>query len=197
MDLRRVSHTRLRETPIAGRSVPYMIEVATAINSFASKAKQTDFVSPREQLITLTLRQLQDLITQAVEKAIQPLKDEVAQLKITVDSLEAKTTSLEATQDTQAENQLIQLQLINDLREAAKKEPGKTVTSRAEKIERYLSSRPDHRATFETLKGHLQVDNVRLNEAIKILMATSTRSYSIQKDMSGDKRKRILVMLPK
>jgi len=36
---------------------------------------------------------------------------------------------------------------------AAKKEPGKTETSRAEKIEKYLASRPDHKATFETLKG--------------------------------------------
>ena len=104
--------------------------------------------------------------------------------------------ALQATQDTHADNQLIQLRLINDLREA-KKGPGKTEISRADKIEKYLTSRPDHRATFETLKGQLQVDNVRLNEAIKILITTSDRSYSIQKETTGDKRKRILVMLPR
>jgi len=77
------------------------------------------------------------------------------------------------------------------------KEPGKTETARAEKIEKYLASRPDHRATFETLKGMLQVDNVRLNESIKILIVTSDRSYAIQKEKTGDKRKRSLIMLPR
>jgi len=163
--------------------------LASSINAFS--------VSPsRDQLITLTIGQLQDLITQAVEKAIQPLQDEVSQLRATVARQGEMIAALQATQDTHADNQLIQLRLINDLREA-KKGPGKTEISRADKIEKYLTSRPDHRATFETLKGQLQVDNVRLNEAIKILITTSDRSYSIQKETTGDKRKRILVMLPR
>ena len=163
--------------------------LASSINAFS--------VSPsRDQLITLTIGQLQDLITQAVEKAIQPLQDEVSQLRATVARQGEMIAALQATQDTHADNQLIQLRLINDLREA-KKGPGKTEISRADKIEKYLTSRPDHRATFETLKGQLQVDNVRLNEAIKILITTRDRSYSIQKDTTGDKRKRILVMLPR
>jgi hypothetical protein len=144
----------------------------------------------------LTIGQLQDLITAAVEKAIQPLHDEVMQLRATAARQGEMIAALQATQDTHADNQLIQLRLINDLREA-KKGPGKTEISRADKIEKYLTSRPDHRATFETLKGQLQVDNVRLNEAIKILITKSDRSYSIQKETTGDKRKRILVMLPR
>jgi len=103
---------------------------------------------------------------------------------------------LESTQETQADNQLIQLRLIHELRESSKKGPGKTETSRAEKIEKYLSSRPDHRATFETLKGNLGVDKARLHEAIKTLMDASPGQYGIVR-VPGDKRKRILVMLPK
>ena len=126
-----------------------------------------------------------------------PLLAELIALRAEVQWLGDKVATLEARIALQEDNGLIQLRLINDLREATKKGPGKTESSRAEKIERYLSSRPDHRATFETLKGHLQVDNVRLNDAIKILMATSDRSYSIQKATTGDKRKRVLVMLPR
>ena len=165
----------------------------TQINSFAPITAQTDFpVSPSDQLITLTSGQLQDII----KEAIQFLQDRIGSLEARVTAQDEKIRALEATQDTHADNQLIQLRLIHDLRES-KKEPGKTEISRADRIERYLSSRPDHKASFETLKGHLQVDNVRLNETIKILVATSDHSYSIQREKSGDKRKRVLVMLPR
>jgi len=76
------------------------------------------------------------------------------------------------------------------------KEPGKTEISRADKIEKYLSSRPDHKASFETLKGHLGVDKFALNDAIKTLMNSSPGQYGITRT-PGDKRKRTLVMLPK
>ena len=76
------------------------------------------------------------------------------------------------------------------------KEPGKTELSRAEKIERYLAARPDHRASFETLKGVLQINNVLLNQTIKILMDGSPGRYGVTK-APGDKRKRTLVMLPR
>jgi hypothetical protein len=79
-------------------------------------------------------------------------------------------------QDLQAENSFIQIKLINDLR---KKEPGKMEISRAEKIEKYLETRPDHKATFETLKGHLGINKDRLLEAIKTLMDTSQGRYGI------------------
>jgi hypothetical protein len=170
-----------------------MEEIASAsLNTFGISPK-ADFVLPSEESVfILTSGQLQDII----KGAIQPLQDEISDLKATVAHLQKDLTALEATQETQADNQLIQLRLINDLRES-KKVPGKTEISRADKIERYLVSRPDHKASFETLKGYLQVDNVRLNEAIKILMATSDHSYSIQKEKAGDKRKRVLIMLPR
>ena len=137
---------------------------------------------------------MQPLLAEPIEAAPQSLQDRISHLESIIVQLKEENAAMAATQAHLIDNQFIQLQLIRSLKE---KKPGKTELSRAEKIERYLSSRPDHRASFETLKGHLQIDNVRLNEAIKILIATSDRSYSIQKDKSGDKRKRILVMLPR
>ena len=85
----------------------------TQINSFAPIPAQTDFpVSPSDQLITLTSDQLQDII----KEAIQPLQDEISDLKATVAHLQEDVTALEATANHQEENQLIQLRLIADLR---------------------------------------------------------------------------------
>ena len=58
------------------------------------------------QLNTLTYGQLQGLI----EAAIQPLQAEIAQLR-------GKLASLDKVQDILSENQLIQLRLINELKE--------------------------------------------------------------------------------
>jgi chromosome segregation ATPase len=134
---------------------------------------------------------------------IQPLKDEIDQLREEIDQdrqeiadLRAKLAALEKDRDTLSENQLIQLRLIHGLKEKATKDPGKTVTSRSEKIEKYLASRPDHKSTFESLKGVLQINNVLLNQAIKTLMNDSPGRYIIAKSQ-GDKRKRTLIMLPK
>ncbi len=75
-----------------------MIDVAKAINSFLPTKQQADFVPPSDQLITLTYGQLQNLITQAVENAIQPLQDEVSDLKDTVASQGEKIAALETAQ---------------------------------------------------------------------------------------------------
>ncbi len=173
-----------------------MNNVANAsINTFGPSPK-ADFVSPSEQLITLTYGQL----VQAIQEAIQPLQDRIESLEDTLASQHGEITnlresvaSLEKDRDTLSENQLIQLRLIHELKEKGK-EPGKTELSRAEKIEKYLASRPDHKATFETLKGHLGIDNDLLGIAIKSLLPSG--KYAIVKT-PGDKRKRTLVMLPR
>ena len=118
---------------------------------------------------------------------------ELAALRAEVHGLRDKVASLELENTTLSDNQLIQLRLIHALKE---KKPGKTELSRAEKIERYLAARPDHKATFETLRGHLGIDKDLLNDAIKTLMASSPGRYGIVR-APGDKRKRALIMLPK
>jgi hypothetical protein len=162
-----------------------METIAESISSFAHVAQQAN-EQPEEPIFALTSSQLQDLITQAVEKAIQPLKD----LRVTVTRQDEKMTALEATEDTLGENDLNQLRLIADLRHKA---PGKTELSRSAKIETYLLSRPDHKATFETLRGHLGIDKVLLSQVVKSLMVSSPGRYTTLKARGN---KRILVMLP-
>ena len=136
------------------------------------------------------------LLAEPIEAAPQSLQDRISYLEGIIVQLKEENAVMAATQATLSDNQLIQLRLIHELREKAKRSPGKTELSRAEKIERYLAARPDHKATFETLRGHLGIDKDLLNDAIKTLMASSPGRYGIAR-ATGDKRKRTLVMLPK
>ena len=136
------------------------------------------------------------LLAEPIEAAPQSLQDRISYLESIIVQLKEENAAMAATQAHLIDNQEIQLRLIRELREKAKRSPGKTELSRAEKIERYLAARPDHKATFETLRGHLGIDKDRLNEAIKTLMASSPGRYGIAR-ATGDKRKRTLVMFPK
>ena len=131
---------------------------------------------------------------QLLAEASQPLQERIESLESMIARQSEKIAALEATARHQEENLLIQLRLIRELKEKAKRIPGKTELSRGEKIERYLAARPDHKATFETLKGHLGIDNDLLGIAIKSLLPSG--KYAIIKT-PGDKRKRTLVMLPR
>ena len=124
------------------------------------------------------------------------LQDRISSLESIIVQLKEENAAMAATQAHLIDNQEIQLRLIHELKEKAKRSPGKTELSRAEKIERYLAARPDHKATFETLRGHLGIDKDLLNDAIKTLMASSPGRYGIAR-APGDKRKRALIMLPK
>ena len=75
--------------------------VDTRINTFGIESPKDDFVPPEEPVFILTTSQLRGII--------KPLLDRI--------------TILEKDQSTLSENQLIQLRLINDLREAIKKDP--------------------------------------------------------------------------
>jgi len=136
------------------------------------------------------------LLAEPIEAAPQSLQDRISYLESIIVQLKEENAAMAATQATLSDNQLIQLRLIHGLKEKAKRSPGKTELSRAEKIERYLAARPDHKATFETLRGHLGIDKDLLNDAIKALMASSPGRYGIAR-APGDKRKRALIMLPK
>jgi hypothetical protein len=101
---------------------------------------------------------------------------------------------LEAFQEITARERAYDRQRLAKL-ENTKRAPRNKELSRAEKIAKYMKDRPDHKATFETLKGHLGVDNVRLNEALRVLMTLHPGRYGKAR-LPGDKRKRVLVMLP-
>jgi hypothetical protein len=121
--------------------------VVASINSLLS-SQQAELESQSEDpIFVLTSHQLQDLITKAVEKAIQLLHEEVSALQEQRDqdrqemaALRRSLASLEATQDHQGENQFIQLQLINRIREDTKKEATPTQEDRADMLRALLVS---------------------------------------------------------
>jgi hypothetical protein len=182
------------EAPIAGDKG--MDNVASAsINKFASDSMQTDFVPTSEQLITLTYGQLSDLITQAVtnavEKAIQPLQDRVSSLEGRIPSLEEENAALTATQETQADNQLIQLQLINNLRETTRKTTtaiptGQKTLERIAKIDEVLKARGS-----TTLKELGKMLKIRPQEMSRLVAKLDKRRYEVFL-RAGDKREKVL-----
>jgi hypothetical protein len=96
-----------------------MSEIALAkINSFAHVAQQAK-VSPEEPIFVLSSSQLQEIIT----RAVLPLQAELQDLKDIIAIQGEKMAALEATQDTQAENELNMLRLINDVRKGREPQP--------------------------------------------------------------------------
>ena len=136
-----------------------MIDVASAnINSFGNIPK-ADFEQPSEQLITLTAGQLQDLLG-----AIHSLKAEVAALQEQrhqdhqeIAELRQMVASLEATQDTQGENQFIMLKLINGLKEErAPPEPTKKTQDHINDIALILGTKEKRLIEDQASRHYLQ-----------------------------------------
>jgi predicted RNase H-like nuclease (RuvC/YqgF family) len=171
-----------------------MSEIAIAkINRFAPE--QANVQPSEEPIFVLTSSQLLQVIT----RAIKPLQDEVKSLKATVATQEEKIRALESLQESET-NRLCQDIAFDRKRisklEHPERKPGQIELSRAEKIAKYLEARPDHKATFETLKGHLGIGNDLLNKSIKTLIKFYPGKYGIV-HAPGDKRKRTIMLLPK
>jgi len=162
-----------------------MSEIAIAkINSFAPIAAQTNFVQPSEEAVfILTASQLKGLVTQA----IQPTQDEVMELRATVERQDGKIVALQATATLQEENSLIQLRLINDLREAIKKEPQPMQRDRGEILRALIAanggkmlatdarkkmhlSRPLFTALLATIQDEIDARPYYLNKSWKVLV---------------------------
>ena len=157
-----------------------MIDVANARIKAFGKSPKADFVSPSEQLITLTIGQLQDLL----KEAIQPLQDEVESFRAAVARQDEKIAALESTQETQADNQLIQLRLIGQLREAIKKEAQPLQKDRGE-ILRALLAANGGKMLAKDARQKMHISDSRFSE----LLATMTdnievRSYYLRKNQN-------------
>lgn len=131
----------------------------------------------------------------------QDLQDAIDSLLVRIDALEGENRALKVKLETLgmdlatlSENQLIQLRLINELRK--KPENSRTTHERAEKIDGYMEARPDHKASYDALRGFLDVSDVLLHRTIKALMVLYPGKYGITKDKE-DKRKKWFIMVPK
>jgi hypothetical protein len=83
---------------------------------------------------------LAELIAQAVEKAIRPLQDRIASLETKSAKLKEEMAALSTIQSHLSENQLIQLHLINDIKQSAI-QPTQKVSGHFEEIVKALSAR--------------------------------------------------------
>jgi hypothetical protein len=142
--------------------------------------------SNSEPVFVLTSSQLEEIIT----RAVQPLRDEVDQLRDTITTQAEKITALEATQDTQADNQLIQLKLINDLREKPQPEPTKTVKDHVEDLYRLMAedktTKANEQLSIAKAAGLLGISRQYMQQAIKPLIRADGR-FTVFKDKVGVK----------
>ncbi len=158
-----------------------MIQVAAAINSFASAEMQADFVPPSDQLITLTYSQLQDLIKQAVTEAIQPLQDRIESLEDTVASLGVKIAALETTQLEDVDR--ICLDIAYDRQRLAKLEkvePQPLQKDRAEILRALLVANCGKLLSKDARKK-MHLSKERFSELLKICDFIETKPYHLDR----------------
>ena len=147
-----------------------MVEIALAkINSFAHVAQQAK-VSPEEPVFVLTSSQLQEIIKQA----IQPLQDEVRDLKdIVVANLESKVLALTTTQEQEVNR--LAVDIAFDRQRIAKLEhaPGPANEDRIEKLKDYLTAKKDAglrpEASFTEARAYLEVSRSQFSQLISKL----------------------------
>ena len=167
------------------------------INSFAPIAAQTNFVQTSEEAVfILTTGQFQEIITQAVQKALQSLQDDVRDLKATVARQEEKIAALETTEEKDVDR--ICLDIAYDRQRLAKLEShpsttappaqprGEKTIARIAKIDEVLKSRG---AT--TLKEMQRILKISPKEMNRLLAKLDMRRYELHY-RQGDNREKVL-----
>jgi hypothetical protein len=155
-------------------------------NVIAASIKSFGHLDHVEPVIAISASQFQDIITHAVKEAVEPLQDHIKQLK-------AEISDLEKQQDHLAENELIQLRLINQCREEIfRDDPTATEQERVKRIEDLCANAPGHMISLAELRGRLGIHKVVLSRLLK--MIDGDRFYL--KKSATDKRERYLCMKP-
>ena len=161
----------------------------TQINSFAPIAAQTNFVQPSEEAVfILTSGQLQEIISQAVQKTIEPLQDRIEDLEKMVVAQDKQIATLTSTQEREVNR--ICLDIAYDRQRLArleKVEPqplqrdrgeilcallttngGKMLATDARKKMRL--SRPLFTALLATVRDEIDARPYHLNKSWKVLV---------------------------
>jgi hypothetical protein len=164
-----------------------MIDVASAkINSFAP-VPQNDNVPQEEPIFVLTSSELQDII----KEALQPALDRIESMEATVTRQDEKITTLEARIGLQEDNGLIQLRLIHDLREATRKGPGKITANQENRI-KILRSLLAARGGKMLTKEARQIMKMDKGAFSRLVAAMPT--YIETKTYSMDRKQTLLIL---
>jgi uncharacterized membrane protein len=166
-----------------------MSEIASAsINTFGISPK-ADFVPTSEQLITLTFSQLQDLVIRAVEKALQPLQDEIESLKVTLASQNEKIAALETTEEHDVSR--LALDIAYDRQRLAKLEkiePQPLQKDRSDILRALLAANGGKMLAKDARQ------KMRLSEQLFSMLIASMEEYIEIKPLHTDKRKNLLIL---
>ena len=155
-----------------------MIEVANArINSFAHVAQQADVSPSEESVFVLTSSQLQEIITRAIQKATEPLKTELQELR-DIELQDMRTLShdiqdvFEAIQEIDQHIQIKPQPLQKDrgeiLRALLAANGGKMLRSHARKKMHLSESRFSE--LLAVMGDFIETRPYRLNESWKLLV---------------------------
>jgi len=164
-----------------------MIELVDSINTFLP-SKQDETVSPEDPIFVLSASQLQCIITAAVEDATKSILTALLALDGRITALEDRSVVIEAQekadiarvvadQDLLGDNQLIQLQLINKLRES-------------------IAKKPDNSPLIDELYQHMRIVGLKQTTfagAAKILKRSKGRIKQLHPLLAMDQR---FIILP-
>jgi ABC-type uncharacterized transport system YnjBCD ATPase subunit len=112
------------------------------------------------------------------------LQDCIESLEATVARQDEKIAALDATQDTHAENSLIQLRLINDLRETTKKDPGKITANQENRIKILRALLATHNGKMLTKEARqiMKMDKGAFSRLVDAMGEyVETKTYSLNK----------------
>jgi hypothetical protein len=163
-----------------------MIEVATAINSFASKAMQADFVPPSEESVfILTSDQLQDII----KEAIQPLQDRIGSLEARITAQDEKMATLESTQEQDTTRLCVDIALDRQrIAKLEKIEPQPLQKDRGE-ILRALLAANGGKMLAKDARQKMRLDKATFSRLLDTLI-----DDIVIKPLHTDKRKLVLML---
>lgn len=175
-----------------------MSEIALAkINSFAYKAEQNDFEQPSARIVSLSIEQLQEIL----REAIQPLQDEISELKAIIEHQQEEIAALKAieTQDYKANSQDIR-EIFSALDEIDRKlsEQRDSTTKRAQPLQkdrseilRGLLVTNGGKALAKDLRQKMRLGKNRFSELLKVC------DFIEVKPLYSDKRKDVIVLKSK
>jgi hypothetical protein len=169
-----------------------MSEIAIAkINSFAPIAAQTDFpVSPSEEAVfILNSGQLQEIISQAVQRAIEPLQDRVKDLEKIVAAQGEQITALTSTQEQDVNR--ICLDIAYDRQRLAKLEkvePQPMQRDRGEILRALIAANGGKMLAMDA-RQKLRMDKGNFSRLLDTL-----EDYIDTKPLNHDKRKLVLII---
>ena len=169
-----------------------MSEIALAsLNTFGITSPKDNFVTPSEQLITLNYDQLQNLIKDAVQEAIQPLQNRIESLETTMNSLQEDLGALTTTEEQDINR--LSLDIAYDRQRIARLEQspikplkGEKSLARIAKIDEILKVKGS-----TTLKELERVLKIRPQEMSRLVARLDMRRYDIFL-RDGDEREKVL-----